>query len=335
MNKNLSATFDFLRFPLALMVIFLHISPVVSTFDNPYSAIKPNSYLYINMLINKIATCAVPTFFFISGYLLITNIQNLSLAVYLSKLKKRFTTLFIPYIIWNLLAVIYLYFTNQFNKPFTFNNIFLSPANFPLWFLRDLMIMTLAFPAFYYVAKLLGKYMTILSVALFIIIPMPNMTVKYIFLPIIFFYTGISASLHNINLNSCHNYLKLLIVLSCLFCLYIEIIFNGEIAWSIDNLFLVLGVFSFLIIGHLFVSNHNWQYIKTLSLGSFFIYCSHKLGPTYISKTILYKLPISPYYKEIAIFLLAPFLTYSICLLIYHLGKKYSPSFIKLLTGGK
>ena len=53
------------------------------------------------------------------------------------------------------------------------------------------MIMTLAFPAFYYVAKLLGKYMTILSVALFIIIPMPNMTVKYIFFTYYLFFTQV------------------------------------------------------------------------------------------------------------------------------------------------
>lgn len=317
------------------MVIFLHISPVVSTFDNSCPTITPNAYLYVNMTINKIATCAVPTFFFISGYLLTINIKKLSISVYLSKLKKRVITLFIPYIIWNLLAVTYLYLTNQFHKPFTFNNIFLTPANFPLWFLRDLMLMTLTFPVFYYIAKLLGKYVTILFVALFIVIPMPNMTVKYIILPIIFFYAGISASLYNINFDSCHSYFKLLIILCCLTCLSTEIIFNGDVAWSIDNLFLVLGVFSFLIIGHLFVSNHNWQSVKVLSIGSFFIYCSHKLGPTYISKTILHQLPISNYYKETIIFLLAPFLTYFICLLIYNLGRIYLPSFIKLLTGGK
>lgn len=333
MDKVLSKTFDFLRFPLAVMVVYLHIDamPSIKVLEFNWCNINGSSlYYFITVLVFKIAALAVPCFFVMSGYLLFVNIEKLSISVYISKIKRRIKTLLIPYFIWNLLAVVYLYITQNV----VFNNwlsIFLVPANFPLWFMRDLIVMTFLFPIFYWGVKLLGIYGAIILTLVYLCGIIPDRGICY-FSSIFFFYLGCFWGIRKIRLpiiKSSFNYFLLyLIALIVAFILYGTV--EGQ-CWN--RIYLIIGVFSVLVISYNNLLKRNIKVVSLLSASSFFIYVSHKLGFTYLSKLLFNYLP-SNYYVSTLKFLVAPCIAVGLCLFVYFYIKKYCPKLL-FITGGK
>lgn len=185
-----SKTIDYLRFPLAVFVVFIHTSQAnISLRLLDYSALSGKDVYDILTVIfsQTIATIAVPLFFVISGYLFFISVKEWNKNEYVKKLKSRAKTLLVPYLVWNaivlLLAVgraLYVYYTSgEVNylleqlttvggwlKPF-WNQSYFGPAtniigkefyisfpyNGPFWFIRDLIGMCLLSPLIYLVAR--------------------------------------------------------------------------------------------------------------------------------------------------------------------------------------
>lgn len=335
-NSNLSKTFDLLRFPLAVLVVLLHIQPTIRIWDfdnllqnNPSDRI----YLTVNMIGCKLALCAVPTFFAISGYLLCFDIKQLTWRIYLKKLKNRIFTLFVPYIIWNILATGYLLVTKQIEmKGVSLAFMFLSPANFPLWFLRDLITMVVFFPVFYYLAKFLQAPGTILLTICFIFFPSHNIfSLSYLYISsLYFFYIGIIAGIKKIDLDRISSSFKCLIIGLFLFLLISSLYSRGYYDFYTQNLYLILAVMTVFVIAHWCVFHKGLTSIGILSSASFFIYCSHKLGPTFLSKLGFQYLNFD---NSIIIFLFSPLITVAICIGLYYVLQRYCPFVLKILTG--
>lgn len=111
--------------------------------------------------------------FFISGYFFFYNVE-FDRNIYIHKLRNRINTLLIPYLIWNTIAIIVLIAYNYFLKyvfpyaakdiHYSFANLLncygyyntllisetsfqtLCPIDYPLWFLRNFMIIVLCSP---------------------------------------------------------------------------------------------------------------------------------------------------------------------------------------------
>lgn len=80
-----SIVIDAIRFPLSIMVIFVHMNPdVVNISDIRFLAFPDHGILNIlEILISKvIASAAVPTFFLISGFLFYYNFRNWTWGVF-------------------------------------------------------------------------------------------------------------------------------------------------------------------------------------------------------------------------------------------------------------
>lgn len=333
MDKTLSKTFDLLRFPLAVMVVYLHIDamPTIKVLDFNWCNIDGSPLYYIvTILVFKIAALAVPCFFVMSGYLLFVNIQELSISVYISKIRRRIKTLLIPYFIWNLLAVVYLYVT----QDVVFDNwspIFLAPANFPLWFMRDLIFMTFLFPVFYWVVKLLGIYGAIILSIVYLCGIIPDRGICY-FSSIFFFYIGCFWGIRRIQLPIIKSSSVYLLFYSII--LIVAFVLYGSIEGQYWNrIYLMIGVFMVFVISYSNVLKHNIKVVPLLSASSFFIYVSHKLGFTYLSKLLFNYLP-SNYYVLTLQFLVAPCIAVGLCLFVYFYIKKYCPKLL-FITGGK
>lgn len=121
---------------------------------------------------------SVPVYFFISGYVFFLNI-TLVKDVYIRKMRNRFKSLFIPYLIWNAATILKILllalpcFAFLFNHQTTFADMDLSlraifmsfwnacegiipgklsdtgeiyPQDGPMWFVRDLIIIVLCTP---------------------------------------------------------------------------------------------------------------------------------------------------------------------------------------------
>ncbi len=130
----------------------------------------------ISMAFQKVvigfANGAVPLFYGISGFLFFKSVDSIKDC--LPKICRRFHTLLIPYIIWNLvfvcwyLALTYLPGVSSFVNsnlaemfPYegilgTLYTLFIEPIGFHLWFLRDLLIFVMLTPILYWGIKKTG-----------------------------------------------------------------------------------------------------------------------------------------------------------------------------------
>lgn len=340
MDNTLSKTFDLLRFPLALLVVYLHISPTL-IFDNEITRLTKDvypTYYYINLCISTFANLAVPCFFVVSGYLLSFNIKYLSFKIYLKKLRSRFYTLFFPYITWNLLCVAYYFFTRQICFFPSFTQIFITPINFPLWFLRNLIVLNLIFPFFWFITKYLKIKFLIICIIGYMFTPIylpPNIRwdLHFSILSALFFYVGVFSGYSKISFNKLNTIDRIcLLSLGCISYI-ILIIIPSNCRGYILNIYLFSGAISLFLITYILIKRHDIKTIPYLAPASFFIYLSHKLGPTYISKKLLFFLPKGVEMTEIVTFLICPILTCAICIGTYILISKYSPKLLKLLTG--
>lgn len=105
-----SKTIDCIRFPLVVMVVFIHMNPnVVNLPDAKFDFFSMQGlYNFVGILFSHtLPSIAVPTFFFISGFLFFINIQDWSWNKYKKKLKNRIKTLLIPYLMWNLVPFLF------------------------------------------------------------------------------------------------------------------------------------------------------------------------------------------------------------------------------------
>lgn len=111
MNNNSdlrTQSLDMLRFPLAVVVLIVHTIQTdlilhgnrIETNDMPLLLAMKD--FVTAFLIDQ----SVPVYFFISGFVFFLGGQ-LSKHIYIRKMKNRFKSLFIPYIIWNLFAILF------------------------------------------------------------------------------------------------------------------------------------------------------------------------------------------------------------------------------------
>ena len=279
--KLQSATIDLLRFPLAIMVIFIHMNPEVSNlFDVDFSLISGHGiYNVTGVLLSHVLThIAVPTFYLISGFLFFINFQKWSWKGYKKKLSSRIKTLLVPYLLWNaipfLLAVLAMLAAVAIKgKPIEGVETFIveknwhifydcnewgttrinwlgenlrmtGPYDLPLWFLRDLIVATMMTPIIYYAIKKSGLF--IISI-LFVAYISRIWTLLPGFHIIAFFYfsTGAYFALNKINVIQFVDKYKLLFIPICIILLVATTIYDGAntvIGQNIYPLFVCTGV---------------------------------------------------------------------------------------------
>ena len=162
-SKYNSDKIRLLSFMAILFVIYIH-SPFIEATGYPIAQSVQRFWADFGL-----AIFAVPMFYIISGLLFFNGIRNVGDCF--PKIKKRAKSLLVPYLIWNLVFigwyVVMAYtpgissFVNsdllsnlQLTDPFsTLHFLFITPAGFHLWFLRDLMIFVLLSPVLYFAIK--------------------------------------------------------------------------------------------------------------------------------------------------------------------------------------
>lgn len=167
-DKRQSEVIDELRFPLITFVVFSHVlsfhqEPINFDFSNSMNIYHFVSEMFSHVL-GRLPVCC---FFIISGYYFFRNFDNLDLSIYKTRMKKRIHGLLIPYLLWNIIFIIGVAIKSfLFSKILGYGNesafitnnsiytlLWGMPANFPLWFMRDLFCMSILSPLFYYFFK--------------------------------------------------------------------------------------------------------------------------------------------------------------------------------------
>lgn len=160
-----------LRFPMIVLVTFAHSYGKV---EEGFSLLASdwNTYEFLKLLVSQtLVKVAMPVFFIMSGYLFFANVDKWDVTTYKKKILRRIKTLLIPYLIWNLLMAVKLKtfsmsmlwaYWNPAGRQvdwFGYEQLMTAPANMPLWFLRDLMVVSLLTPIIYILVRKLGHWL--------------------------------------------------------------------------------------------------------------------------------------------------------------------------------
>ena len=366
--KHQSNVIEWLRFTLAALVVFMH-TPVIGV-ENYSENINFGGVLPVLMILIKrgIGSVAVPTFFFISGYLFFLKLQNWNWGVFGQKIKKRIRTVLIPYILWNVLTAVFLMLmlfaskhsiepvwnfcsergwglmlwnNGRFGESITFvTNIFgvpmhnAAPIDGPLWFVRDLLVCCIFAPLIY---RFLNKYVLSVLLVLLILnvwIPIEGFSIISVF----FFSWGGYFSKRNSCFVEEFNKWKGYSYVICV-ALLIGILFsfgNCNFAYKILwPLFTVWGVVATISIASHLLRKKIVSVHKNLSSSSFFLFASHFMLINYMAYAINCLCPVNSMFLQTLKYLATPFILIIVLEICYFTMKRYCPHLLNYLTGGR
>lgn len=321
-----SQTCKLLRFPLAFLVIIIH----TEKWNNGIPSMPISNLNHIDLLDcfriilgEGIARLAVPTFFLMSGYyFFFSKVNSFNHVSYLQTIKKRFKTLFIPYLVWNIIALvinkklsIFSYLVNT-EILLIINETFYKPADFPLWYVRDLMLLTLLSPIIYTISK--NSYTIIFMSLVYVVFP----SIPYI-QSIVFFSIGAYYSINEKTPLIINNsYISILLTLSIIILSTYFFTYGNIYSRNLLSIFIIITIpLLFVMFSRFSQTKFNSKYAKQLSGSSFFIFAAHSIGIQFYCNSLIddllpYNHPLILCLKYLASPILVCFITYVLYLIV-------------------
>ena len=287
-KDRFSAAITWLRFPLIFLIIMLH-SYSVQRLDGNHDIYFKVLYPFSLWL----GETGVPGFFFISGYLF-----YLSKKSYKQKLRDRFYTLIVPYLLWNLLLLfIYLavyalgyplvifktniadYSWMDYIRVFwdrgEFDGGNSAPLLCPLWYIRNLLIMSVLSPILYYIIKY-ARELFLIIVATWWMMTNNNAFTQQ---TILFFCLGGYFSIFDINpLKIVVEKKSLFLVLACIFAIadiFVHVVVGTRFNLIIHRTALLLNIPVLLLLADYITRCNPQKFTKLLSQAAFIVFCIH------------------------------------------------------------
>lgn len=349
-NGLLSKSIEALRFPMCVLVVFIHARAMEHFVDGKFAVFDFTS----RAISNIIASSAVPMFFLISGFFFYYSIDCFSWRVYFNKLKSRGRTILLPYIAWNLLIVLSLLFAQKFlgNSFFAGHRQVLqygstdwvsvfwgsdefwgNPIDFPLWFIRDLMVVMVLSPVLYCFVKYLKIYgLAVLSILWIfgLSIPVTGLEIR----AVLFFSIGMFLGINKIDFIS-----KILRLhrfpLTCLYFFSIALIFILRSNYVFLNLSILLGVILMIsLIAWMVEKNTHPKIIqsKFLASSTFFIFAFHGFPLEFIQKRLISVFNANTSFGCILVYFCSVVIVVVVGLILYYFVNK--TKYVKMILTG-
>lgn len=348
-----------MRFPLIVAVVFIHSNPGDIVFNGQSAVVNYNLSVYegIRYFISGIvARVAVPAFFFISGFLFFIKTDCFNTDIYVEKLKKRGRTLLFPYLCWNLLVVLMSYCVQiAFSNWISGNNLLIAdytwknwlqafwngnsgenmPVNYPLWFIRDLMVVIVFSPIVYWGIKRLQSIFVLMLGALWFFNLWIDVT-GFSIVAFFFFSYGAYWGINKTNFVKAYNRLfphSLWVYIILAVCNFLF----REYDWCsyIHKTGILIGLSMFVSLTAYCLKKQIWKVNPYLTNSSFFIYVYHALPLGYLVSLCIKIIHPNTDLCIILIYLLCPTIIILLGLWIYRILNKLFPKTIVLITGGR
>ena len=374
-EELLSRTISYLRFPLTVGVVFIHFSlgDGLAVNGQIYGLENPDWYFFIvNLISQTFARVSVPLFFVVSGFLFFYRIDFNS-GVYLHKLRSRVKTLLIPYILWNIIAILWqlkcfipgvssfihpveirisliriinTFFCNTYHSgiilgPPYFSEAGLYPIDGPLWYVRDLLVMVALSPIIYWIVKKGGVgSVAIIGLLWFfssIILPEGGHYL-YMFVTATFFFScGAYYSIFKSNFVVSFCKLKYAPIFYIIIAILDALTKGQNCNVYLHKVGILFGVVSMVVIVSNLLVFGKVKVNNTLEKSSFFIFALHFLFIGELGKVffMLFHVVDSNPYAMLALYFIVPIITVLLCLGLYVILKSYLPGICNLLTGGR
>lgn len=340
-NKDFHTKIGLFSFILSTLVIYTH------SYNAELFLLPNNSMLYNieNILASKISQIAVPGFFMISSYLFFRNISIYNM---IPKLKRRFYSIFIPYILWNF--IYYLGYIISSHIPYLsrivgkgiikfsidelFFAIFLHKYNYVFWFVYQLIILILISPILYFFLR--NKYIAMIGAILISILLFINIDLKFINTDALFYYYMAGFfSLHfshivekNYSVNT-----SLISIILVLFGIYIYRLtfYTNQIYFIVYARFIFIAAL-WLFLNETITKSTIINKYKSYFSNTFLVYATHLAIVRLINKTTASIFPNNNILAAI-LFLSMPILIFALITPVIFIIKTELPIFYSLISG--
>lgn len=354
MNNLRNQSIEDLRFICACMVVLIH---AIALPSHTTLSLENGIYDTIYIIISEgICVVAVPIFFLISGYCFFKTMGNWRWDVWMHKMKRRLRALLLPYVVWNLISMLFtsclMYMGymggGDFNALDWFNEkggilAFWDcgnggrPINYPLWFIRDLIVLDLFTPLIFWLIKH-TQFISVLALFLLYIsrvwIDKPGLCAEAFLFFILGCYLGINKYDFTGFFKKKWPYsgiVALPLLITMCFFYDNELIYGyTRRCFTLSGVFFIIGFVAYLRSLRVLIIN------QLLVDSSFLIYVAHATIVLPLFEWTLYRiLPANTDFAMVAKYLVASIATILVIILCYSLMAKYSPKLLAFLVGKK
>lgn len=343
-----SITINILKLLLIIGVVFIHsngdLNLTVTT--NMPTWVKWTKYISSSI----IGRSAVPGYFLISGVLLFKKEFN-----WVSNIKKKIKTLVVPYFILTTLWIVLFYVAENISALapifqhsnqviskwsfFDFANAYLGMKNgypllFPLWFLRDLLVLNLLSKIIEY----LINYFPTVTLLVLSTLYFCNFELPVFFLAtdsLFFFVLGGYITKYRLHFRDITSEASRFI----LFCYPIFIIIDCFTRGTfyhriIHNLVLIVGLLFFMVLAKSLAASNVSETLERLSKYYIIVFFFHEFTLKFFTKITARILPSTPAFYVIQL-IGNVFIISALCVIFGWLMKKFVPRIYALITGNR
>lgn len=344
LSKEESDRIRIVKFICMVFVVYIHSHATEIVFSD--GTVNPALPMWLQMLedmvTDVISSCGVPAFFLVSSILLFKTERR-----YLDTLRKKAKTILLPYLVWNTFWIAVFIILQSF--PFT--GAFFSGKNtpvlqcsriewlrlygigkgahyphcYPLWFMRDLMVVLLAFPLINKLASAFPKVMLIVGISLTL-------------LPVNFLYKTalawfiIGAAIVKLQIHITVLDRVPIGISSCVYLLGVIITFLLKINF-VSGVFIFVGIaFWARVSKEIYDNEATRRVFLWLSKWTFMVYVLHELTLSAIMKLCMRFLPTTPLFMGME-YAIIPIFVIALCVIIGAKFQNLAPKLYALTTG--
>ena len=339
-----------MRFPLIVLVLIGHSvgydpSPMTWPADGPMVY-----HFFSEMISHHLAPCSVNAFFVFSGLLFFRDYPASGVWPWITaKWKKRSRSLLVPYLLWNGLAVLaMLLVTKAFAQAGVAINddgaavlsrgplywFLTGPADYPLWYMRDLIIMMLLVPL---LAVLIRRApwttLLLLTLCYLPLFPIPFLSPRALF----FFGVGAWISMRQVDWVALCRRVKVPAAILAVVLMVAATALHGRPGheWLL-NLFYPFGMISLANLCDAWMEHPRFEKrMAALDETVFFVYAVHEIYILGWTKGLFLRLLGDSLVAVWTTYLLVPVVVLLICLLLYRLFQKLTPAALAFACGGR
>ena len=350
MHKQESSALNITRFIMSIGIVFLHSYTSVQMYP---SLGELTVYQQITRVLSmQFGEMAVPTFFLISGFLFYSGYTP-TIQCYKYKLKKRFYSLLLPYLFWNIFLISIYYAvecipsirhlfndSHQLVHNFTFPDYLKAlwamdngyPMLTQLWFVRNLIILALGAPVIY----LIVRYTRLIGVLIFGVAWMLHPGQAYPLSTLFFYSLGAWFSINNMNLvESMDKISKPLFIIYPIIMIMDPLLADTAISFYLHRTQTFTGVLFVIALISFLLKKGKIRDIAFLSSSSFFLYVAHDPMLRFIRKFSLKLADQNSELQMIIAYFSAIIIDIAIVYAVYWILQKYMPGFLKWTTGSR
>ena len=362
-----SQSLDLLRFPLAVVVLVVHvftISEVAFGGQRLHVGDFPLFEQVRCFLDAFLRGQSVPIYYFISGYVFFLGAE-MTRKVYVRKLNNRVKSLLLPYVIWTMLAVLLLivftcvplgmYRAEAATLTFSWKGLLSAfwayhgelegrnvdstfPLNVPLWFVRNLMVVVLCTPLLYWLLKRAKFYTVMLLGLIWLVVPFCGVNTFSFEVSFFFFACGAYMSICKKDMLSIFGrhfrlFTILYVALSVLYMMVEEP--YPQLAMAVKQCNVLAGLFFAYGFSIWLLQHGVCRPNAFLSSASFFVYVSHSLIVYKIFKLLALLICPRSDLSLLLTYVLTIVVTLSVLLVLFYLLLHYAPKVLNVMTGKK